>query len=75
MQAFSISDNSIVLKFDALKRLNKNINDLVDTNIHMRKKGAVISKIKNFDPPAIIGDEQTINNKIESIIVKEFLNN
>ena len=75
MQALSISDDSIVLKFHALKRLNKNINDMVDTNIHMQKKGAVISKIKNFDPPAIIGDEQTINNKIESIIVKEFLNN
>ena len=70
MQALSISDDSIVLKFDALKRLNKYINDLIDTNIHMQKKGAVISEIRNLDPPTFVGDEQAINNKIESIIVK-----
>ena len=74
MHALSISDDSIVLKFDALKRLNKNINDLIDTNIYVQKKGAVISEIQNLDPPTIVGDKPTINNKIESIIVKEILN-
>ena len=74
MQTLNISDDSIVLKFDALKGLNKNVNDLIDTNIHMQKKGAVISKIQNLDPPTIVGDKPTINNKIESIIVKEILN-
>ena len=74
MQGLSISDDSIVLKFDALKGLNKNINDLMDTKIHMQKKGAVIRKIKNLDPPTIAGSKRTINNKIESIIVKEILN-
>ena len=34
----------------------------------MHKKDAVISEIKN------VGDEPTINNKIESVIVKEILN-
>ena len=48
MQALNISDNSIVLTFDALKRLNKNINNLIDTNIHMQKKEAVISEIQNL---------------------------
>ena len=64
MQALSISDNLIMLKFDALKKLNKNINDLIDTTIHMQKKGAVITKTQNLDPPAIVADKTTINNKI-----------
>ena len=34
----------------------------------MHKKDAVISEIKN------VGNEPTINNKIESVIVKEILN-
>ena len=74
MQALSISDDSIVLKCNAIKKLNKNINDLINSNIHMQKKGAVISEIQNLDPPTIVGDEPTFNNKIESIIVKEILN-
>ena len=49
--------------------LNENINDLINT-----KKGPVISEIQNFNLPAIVGDEPTINNKIGSIIVKEILN-
>ena len=74
MQALSISDDSVVLKCNAIKKLNKNINDLINSNIHMQKKGAVISEIQNLDPPTIVGDEPTFNNKIESIIVKEILN-
>ena len=38
MQALSISIDSIVLKFDAIKKLNKNVNDSVNSNIHMEKK-------------------------------------
>ena len=38
MQALSISGDSVVLKFDTMKNLNKNINDLRKTNIHMPKK-------------------------------------
>ena len=74
MQTLSISDDSIVLKFDASIGLNKNISDLIDTNNHMLKKEAVIIKIQNLDPPTIIGDEPTINNIIESTIVKQILN-
>ena len=40
----------------------------------MQNKGAVISEIQNPDPPTIVGDEPTFNNKIESIIGKEILN-
>ena len=38
MQALSISGDLVVLKFDAMKNLNKNINDLRKTNIYMPKK-------------------------------------
>ena len=40
----------------------------------MQKKGVVISEIQNLGPPIIVGDEPTFNNKIESIVVKEILN-
>ena len=74
MQTLSISDDSILLKLDVIKKLNKNINDLINCNIYFQKKGAVISEIQNLDPPTIAGDEPTFNNKIESIIVKKILN-
>ena len=38
MQALSISGDLVVLKCDAMKNLNKNINDLRKTNIYMPKK-------------------------------------
>ena len=72
MQAWTISDDSVVLKLDAIKKLNKNMNDLINSNIPMQKKGAVISGIQHLDPPTIVGDEPTFNNKISSIIVNEF---
>ena len=74
MKTLSISNNSIVLKFDAIKKLNKNINDLISSNIHMQKKEVLISEVQNLNPPTVASDELTFNNKIESIIVKEILN-
>ena len=71
MQTLSICDDSIVLKFDAINKLDKNINDLINSNIHMQIKGAVISEIQNIDPPTTVGDEPTFNNKTESIFVKK----
>ena len=66
MQALNISDNSIVLKFDALKRLNKNINNLIDTNIHMQRKEAVISEIQNLYPPTILVMSQPLITKLKA---------
>ena len=40
----------------------------------MQKKGAIISEIQNLNPPTVVGDQGTFNNKIESIIVKDILN-
>ena len=74
MKTLSISNNSIVLKFDAIKKLNKNINDLISSNIHMQKKEVLISEVQNLNPPTVASDELTFTNKIESIIVKEILN-
>ena len=74
MKTLSISNNSIVLKFDAIKKLNKNINDLISSNIHMQKKEVLISEVQNLNAPTVASDELTFNNKIESIIVKEILN-
>ena len=42
MPALSISEDSIVLKFDATKKLNKNINDSVNADIHVQKKGTIV---------------------------------
>ena len=74
MQALSVLDDSIELKSDAIKRLNKNINQLMEINIHTEKKSDAIEKAQNLSSPTIAGDEPTINNKIESILVKEILN-
>ena len=74
MKTLSISNNSIVLKFDAIKKLNKNINDLINSNIHLQKKEVLISEVQNRNPPTVASDELTFTNKIESIIVKEILN-
>ena len=53
MKTLSISNNSIVLKFDAIKKLNKNINDLISSNIHMQKKDVLISEVQNLNPPTV----------------------
>ena len=74
MQTLSISDDSIVLKFDVIKKLNNNINNLINSKIHLQKNGAVFREIQYLDPPTIAGDEPTFRNKIKSIIVNEILN-
>ena len=74
MQDLSISDDLIVLKFDTVKKLDRNINYLINTNVHMQKKGAIINEIQNLHPSTIVGDEAPINIKIKSILIKEILN-
>ena len=74
MEALSISNDLIVIKFEAIKKLNKDVNDLISINIHMQKKGAIIGAIQNLNHPIVVSDEPTFDNKIESSIVKETLN-
>ena len=52
-----VMNNSTSLKFDTLKKLNKNINGLINYNIHMQKKEAENSEIQNLNHPTIVGDE------------------
>ena len=73
MRALSKSDDSILLKFDAINRLNKNKNSLL-VNKTPAYENAEIEKLQNFfDPRTVAGNELTINNKIESTIVKGIL--
>ena len=61
IQAVSKSDDSILLTFDAINKLNKGIKrSLVNEMLAYEK--CEIEKLQNFfDPPVIIGDELTIN--------------
>ena len=73
MQALGKSGNSILLKFDAINKLNKSINSLL-VNKMLTFENAEIEILQNFfDPLTLVGDELTINDKIKNTIVKEVL--
>ena len=73
MQALSKSGDSILLKFNAINRLNKSINSLL-INEMLAYENAEIEKLQNFfDPLIVVGNELNTDNKIESTIVKEVL--
>ena len=56
-----------------MNRLNKSIKGLL-VNETLAYENAEIEKLQNFFDPAIVaGNELTINNKIESTIVKQIL--
>ena len=71
MQALSKSDDLILLKFEAINKLNKGRNTLL-VNKMLANENAEIEKLQNFfDPPVTVGDEPTIINKIVSTNVKD----
>ena len=71
MQALSKSDDLILLKSEAINKLNKGRNTLL-VNKMLANENAEIEKLQNFfDPPVTVGDEPTIINKIVSINVKD----
>ena len=71
MQALSKSDDSILLKFDTINRLNKSLNSFL-VNKMLAYENTKMEKLQNFfDPPTVVGDEPTINNRTESKILKE----
>ena len=72
-QALSKSDDSVLLKFDSINKLNKSIKSLLAYKM-LAYENPEIEKLQIFfDPPVIAGDEPMINNKIESTIAKETL--
>ena len=75
MQALSNSDNTIVIKFDAINRLNKSLNNLLMAE-HLAFDNAKISRMTTefFDRPIFVTGEQTDNKKIEENIARSILN-
>ena len=73
MQALSKSDDTIVIKFDAIKRLNKSLNDLL-TAESLAFDTARISRMTTrfFDQPIFITGEQTDIKKLRKKISEVF---
>ena len=53
MQVLSISEDSIMLRFDAIQKLNKNIDDLINTIIQMHKI-SILQPLLMISQPLII---------------------
>ena len=75
MEALSKPEDAIVIKFDAINRLNKSLNDLL-TAESLAFDTAKISgmKIEFFFQPTFVTGEQTDSRKIEKNIVRSILN-
>ena len=74
MQALSKSDDTIVIKFDAINRLNKSLNDLLMAESLAFSIERISSMTTEFfDWPISVAGEQT-DKKIEENIVRSILN-
>ena len=75
MKALSKSDDTIVIKFDAINKLNKSLNNLLMAE-SLAFNTEKISRITTefFDRPIFVAGEQTDNKKIEQNIVRSILN-
>ena len=75
MQALSKSDDTIIIKFYAINRLNKSLNDLLMAeSLAFNTKKISRMTTEFFDQPIFVAGEQTDNKKIEENIVKNILN-
>ena len=75
MQALSKSDNTIIIKSDAINRLNKSLNHLLMAEflaLDTTKISRMITEF--FDRPIFVTGEQTDNKKIKENISKSILN-
>ena len=76
MQALSKSDDTIVIKFDAINKLNKSINDLLMADsLAFNSEKIFRMTTEFFDQPIFVTGEQTDNKRIEENIVRSILNN
>ena len=75
MQALSKFDDTILIKFDAINRLNKSLNDLL-TAESIAFDTVRISRMTTefFDQPIFVTGEQIDDKKIEENIVRSILN-
>ena len=71
MQALSKSDDAIVIKFDAINRLNKSLNDLLSAESLAFDTARILRMTTEFfDRPIFVTGEQTDNKRIENSIVR-----
>ena len=75
MQVLSKSDDTILIKFDAINRLNKSLNDLLTVE-SLAFNTVRISRMTTefFDQPIFVTGEQIDDKKIEENIVRSILN-
>ena len=73
----SKSDDTIVIKFDAINRLNKSLNNLLLTVESLAFNTARILRMTTdfLDRPIFVTGEQTDNKRIENSIVRNILKN
>ena len=74
MQALSKSDDAILIKFDAINKLNKNLNDLLTDQALAFETEKVSRMMTFFSQPVFVSEEQTDNNRIKIEIVRNILN-
>ena len=61
MQALSKSNSKIFINFDAINRLNKNLNNLMIGETHASEKQKKSTMLEDFDQPMFVVNEQTYN--------------
>ena len=69
----SKSDDTMVIKFDAINRLKKSLNDLSTAKSLTARISWMTTEC--FDQPIFVTGEQTDNKRIENSIVRNILNN
>ena len=75
MQALSKSDDTIVIKFDAINRLNKSLNDLLTTKFLAFDTARIWRMAAEFfDRPIFVTVEQSDNKRIENSSGRNVLN-
>ena len=74
MQALSKSDDAILIKFNAINKLNKSLNDLLTGEALAFEIERVSRKMTFYNQPVFVSEEQTDNDKIEKDIVRNILN-
>ena len=74
MQALSKSDDTIVIKVDAINTLNKSLNNLLTVDALTFDTARVSRMTAFFDQPIFVSDEQSDNKIIENSIVRNILN-
>ena len=74
IEALSKSDDLILIKFDAISKLNKSLNDLLTGEALTFEAERVSRMIIFLDQPVFVSEEQSDNSRIEKDTVRNILN-